>query len=155
MRRQIIAERPDWQGIAERSGFTFHHNGGEKYWNEGAAYIFHAPPRSKNDIEAPSAEIHAMCLDLVTDVVGGRAAAGAACHPRAICWDLVANSWRNRERPRSYGRFDFVYDGNGPAQLLEYNADTPTSIYETGYYQWQWLEDMIAAGRLPRKRRPV
>jgi glutathionylspermidine synthase len=147
MRRQIIAERPDWRGIAERHGFTFHHNGGEKYWNEGAAYLF-SLREIEEDIEAPSAEIHAMCLDLVGEVVASERLMERLAIP-ADMRDLVANSWRNGDRSL-YGRFDFVYDGNGPAQLLEYNADTPTSIYETGFYQWQWLEDMIAAGRLPQ-----
>jgi glutathionylspermidine synthase len=32
---------------------------------------------------------------------------------------------------------------------MEYNADTPTSLYETGSFQWLWLEDQIAAGALP------
>ncbi|MET0272449.1 MAG: glutathionylspermidine synthase family protein, partial [Phenylobacterium sp.] len=41
------------------------------------------------------------------------------------------------------------YDGTGPAKLFEYNADTPTSIYETAAFQWLWLEDLIASGRLP------
>ena len=48
---------------------------------------------------------------------------------------------------------DFAYGGpdhgDGKAKLLEYNADTPTTLYETSGFQWHWLEDMIAAGRLP------
>src|SRR5690606_19773059 len=39
----------------------------------------------------------------------------------------------------------------GPAKLYEYNADTPTSIFETGVFQWLWLEDQIAAGVLPEE----
>src|SRR5690606_28214319 len=27
--------------------------------------------------------------------------------------------------------------------------DTPTSLFETGFFQWVWLEDQIAAGALP------
>jgi glutathionylspermidine synthase len=62
--------------------------------------------------------------------------------------DAVAHSWRDGA-PSLYGRFDFAYDGTGPARLLEFNADTPTSIYETAVFQWLWLEDMIAAGQFP------
>ena len=40
--------------------------------------------------------------------------------------DYVADSWK-RSEPSLYGRFDFAYDGTGPAKLYEYNADTPTS----------------------------
>ena len=60
----------------------------------------------------------------------------------------VVDSWARKD-PSLYGRFDFAYDGDGPAKLFEYNADTPTSIYETATFQWIWLEDMIEAGRLP------
>ena len=62
--------------------------------------------------------------------------------------DYVADSWK-RGDPSLYGRFDFAYDGTGPAKLYEYNADTPTSIYETAVFQWLWLEDQIKAGALP------
>ncbi|WP_163333523.1 glutathionylspermidine synthase family protein, partial [Klebsiella aerogenes] len=63
-------------------------------------------------------------------------------------WDAVRDSWR-RGDPSLYGRLDFAYGGNGPAKLLEYNADTPTALYETGVFQWLWLEQALASGRLP------
>ena len=61
--------------------------------------------------------------------------------------DMVAASWRDREPPL-YGRLDLAYDGAGPAKLLEYNADTPTALYESAAFQWLWLEDMRASGAL-------
>jgi glutathionylspermidine synthase len=33
--------------------------------------------------------------------------------------------------------------------LLEYNADTPTAVFETGVFQWHWLQDAIACKVLP------
>jgi glutathionylspermidine synthase len=42
-----------------------------------------------------------------------------------------------------YGRLDLSFDGRGPAKLLEYNADTPTSIFEAAVFQWTWLEQAI------------
>ena len=60
----------------------------------------------------------------------------------------VADSWRNRER-NLYGRMDFRYDGNGPAKLYEYNADTPTSLYESAIFQWVWLEQAMEQGLIP------
>jgi glutathionylspermidine synthase len=148
MRRLTIDERPDWQAIAREFGFTFHHNGGQKYWNESAAYAF-TLAQIEEDIEGPTAELHAMCLDLVAEAVTSEAIMDRLAIPREHR-DLVANSWRAGERSL-YGRFDLAYDGKGPAQMLEYNADTPTSIYETAFFQWQWLEDMIVAGRLPEE----
>lgn len=50
----------------------------------------------------------------------------------------------NRYWPLLYGRFDLRLvlgpDGNVTgAQLLEYNADTPTSLVESAVTQWNWL----------------
>jgi glutathionylspermidine synthase len=64
-------------------------------------------------------------------------------------WNWVARSWKKSE-PSLYGRFDVRYDGSGPAKLLEYNADTPTSVLETGVFQWMWLEQAIERNILPK-----
>lgn len=146
MERVVTGERPDWEGIAESMGFTFHHMDGARYWDERAYYRF-TLAEVEDGIEAPSAEIHAMCLDLVAEVVGSEALMHRLAIPDPMR-DVVAASWR-RAAPSLYGRFDFSFDGSGPAKLLEYNADTPTSIYETALFQWQWLEDRIADGTLP------
>ena len=45
--------------------------------------------------------------------------------------------------------------GRGPAKLLEYNADTPTSIFEAAVFQWSWLEQAIARQHHPERRGPV
>jgi glutathionylspermidine synthase len=47
-------------------------------------------------------------------------------------------------------RFDLRYDGNGPPKLLEYNADTPTSVFETAVFQWNWFGDAVARQIIPR-----
>jgi glutathionylspermidine synthase len=64
-------------------------------------------------------------------------------------WNWLATSFK-RGDPSLYGRFDLRYDGQGPAKLLEYNADTPTAVFETAVFQWQWLEDAIARGIVPK-----
>lgn len=53
---------------------------------------------------------------------------------------LIESSWE-AEPPSLYGRFDFAYDGINPPKLLEYNADTPTSLLEASVVQWYWLQD--------------
>ncbi|SFP51332.1 glutathionylspermidine synthase family protein [Sphingomonas rubra] len=146
MERVVVAERPDWRDTAERMGFTFHHLGGERYWDERACYRFSLDEVEK-EIEGPSGELHAMCLDLVDEVVRSESLMERIAIPTAHR-DLITRSWA-APAPSLYGRFDFSYGGHGPAKLLEYNADTPTSIFETALFQWQWLEDMIAAGTLP------
>ena len=147
MRRLNIGARPDWREIAQREGFTFHYMDGELYWDESACYAF-TLRQIEDDLETPTEELHAMCLELVDEAARSEALLARLAIPEAQ-WNFIAETWRLGS-PSLYGRFDLAYDGNGPARLLEYNADTPTSIYETGYYQWSWLEARIADGALPR-----
>ncbi len=147
MKRIKTPERPGWDARAEALGFTWRHLDGARYWDERAYYQF-TLAEIEDGIEEPARELHAMCLDLVADVAGSEALMARLAIPQASR-DDVATSWATRQ-PSLYGRFDFAYDGSGPAKLFEYNADTPTSIYETGTFQWIWLEDMIEAGHLPR-----
>ena len=55
----------------------------------------------------------------------------------AISW--IERSW-NEDPPSVYGRFDLAYDGVTPPKMLEYNADTPTSLLEASVIQWDWLQ---------------
>ncbi|HEY0115100.1 MAG TPA: glutathionylspermidine synthase family protein [Allosphingosinicella sp.] len=146
MRRLNIGERAGWREAAEREGFTFHYLDGEIYWDESACYAF-TMEEIERELEEPTEQLHAMCLDLVDEAVRSEALMARLAIPEEQR-DFVAETWRLRS-PSLYGRFDFAYDGSGPARLLEYNADTPTSIYETGYFQWSWLEARIADGTFP------
>jgi glutathionylspermidine synthase len=147
MKRLRIEERPTWRDRATELGFTFHSPGGEPYWDERAYYAF-TLRQIEDDIEAPTGELDQMCRHLVDKVVRNEALLAKVGIPESA-YDLVRTSW-HRGSPSLYGRFDFSYDGSGPAKLLEYNADTPTSLYEAGVFQWFWLEDQLAAGRLPK-----
>ena len=147
MKRIKTTERAGWDAQAEALGFTWRHADGRRYWDERAYYAF-TLKEVEDGIEAPAAELHAMCLELVDEVVKSEELMARLAIPEASR-DDVANAWATKA-PSLYGRFDFAYDGQGPAKLLEYNADTPTSIYESGAYQWIWLEDLIGQGRLPK-----
>jgi glutathionylspermidine synthase len=141
-----VNQRPDWQDIAERNGFIFHHVDGAIYWDERACWQF-TLREIEDEIEDPTTELYAMCCALVDDACADQRLMERLAIPRDM-WDPIATSWR-RGDASLYGRFDFAYDGTGPAKLLEFNADTPTSVYETAFFQWQWLEDMIARRELP------
>jgi glutathionylspermidine synthase len=146
MRRIPLTPRPDWKQKAEAVGFTWHHADGRLYWDERACYAF-SLAQVEDHIEQATAELHRLCLELVAEVAQSDRLMARLAIPEASR-DVVAASWRNRE-PSLYGRFDFSYDGRSQPKLYEYNADTPTSIYEAAVFQWLWLEDMIAAGSLP------
>lgn len=146
MRRMPIEPRPDWKRIAEDNGFFFHHVNGQLYWDESAYYAF-SLEEIESGLEDPAQELADMCLDLAADIVNSEELLAKLAIPPRF-WDMIRDSWQRNE-PSLYGRFDFAYDGHGPAKLYEYNADTPTSLYESAYFQWLWLEDCLAAGRLP------
>ncbi len=147
MRRVSIAERPHWRRSAEESGFMYHSMDGITYWDERAYYAF-TLRQIEDDLEAPSQELHEMCMALVERALRDEEILRRLAIPEPA-WNVIAESFQ-RGDPTLYGRFDFAYDGNGPAKLLEYNADTPTSLYEAACFQWSWLEDLIGSGALPR-----
>ena len=54
--------------------------------------------------------------------------------------DPIKRSWENDHR-HLYGRFDFAGGVDGlPIKLIEFNADTPTSLFETAIVQWALLK---------------
>lgn len=148
MRRLTVTPRADWQTIARRNGFNFHHVNSDLYWDESVCYAFNLR-EIEEDLEAPAQELADMCLELVSEAVESELILERLAIPPHF-WEMVRDSWRRHE-PSLYGRFDFGYDGQGPAKLYEYNADTPTSLYEGAYFQWLWLEDAIRQGILPAR----
>ncbi|UFH48413.1 glutathionylspermidine synthase family protein [Pseudomonas sp. KNUC1026] len=146
MEKIRIAERPNWQARVEAQGFGFHTFDGERYWDERAYYRF-TERQVTHDLESPTRVLHQMCLEVVDRVVQSEQLLTELSIPAAF-HDLVRDSWRRAE-PHLYGRFDFSYNGSGPAKLLEANYDTPTSLLEAGAIQLLWLEEQIASGELP------
>ena len=69
----------------------------------------------------------------------GGAPPGHGLPPRAL---ELAKASLESDPISIYGRFDLRYDGQGPAQLYEYNADTPTGLIESSVAQWYWLQDV-------------
>ena len=148
MQRIACSERDDWQATAESAGFDFHTIDGERYWDERAYYAF-TLEEIERSIEAPTGEIDAMCLELVGRAIGDEEYLQRLKIPEAF-WPLVSESW-HRGDLSLYGRLDLSFGGRGPARLLEYNADTPTSIFEAAVFQWSWLEQAIARSIIPKR----
>jgi len=134
MIRHHIEPRPDWRERAAQMGFAFAEIAGERYWDETAAYEFSAA--GVDVLETATLEIERLCMAACAHAVAEnrRELLGI---PEAA-WPIVARSWRAREASL-YGRLDLRWDGTGPPKLLEYNADTPTSLYEAAVIQWEWL----------------
>jgi glutathionylspermidine synthase len=136
MKRETLIPRPDWPKKMEELGFNFHSIDGV-YWDERACYAFTAA--QIDALEAATAEVHEMCVDVAGDVIqSGDYARFAIPEPYIT---LLEQSWNDDEKSL-FGRFDFSWDGNAPPKMLEYNADTPTALIEASVAQWYWLQDV-------------
>jgi glutathionylspermidine synthase len=55
--------------------------------------------------------------------------------------ESIKKSWENDVHWHIYGRFDFSGGIDGaPIKLIEFNADTPTGLFETAILQWALLK---------------
>jgi glutathionylspermidine synthase len=146
MRRVASSPRPDFAQRAAEIGFAFAEIDGEIYWDESARYEF-TLREIEDDLEQPTEELGSLAREVVAGVVRDEAILRRLAIPEHA-WGLIAESWKRGDKSL-YGRFDFAYDAAGPAKLLEYNADTPTSLFESAVVQWQWLRDLVQRGALP------
>lgn len=141
MRRLRVPPRPGWRDRIRAQGMLFAdtvlpEGGTTPYWDETACYEFDLAEVLR--LEAWTEQLHAMCLHAARHVVEHSRYAEFGIPAWAA--EAVRRSWREQP-PTLYGRFDLWYDGSGPPKLLEYNADTPTSLLEASIIQWFWLTD--------------
>ena len=129
------------------TGFDFHTIDGERYWDERACYAF-TLDEIERQIEEPTGRNRCACASNSSAcAVDDEAYLRRLKIPEAF-WPLISESW-HRDEASLYGRLDLSFDGRGPAKLLEYNADTPTSIFEAAVFQWTWLEQAIERRIIP------
>ena len=146
MDRIAVTPRDDWKEQAEAYGFTFHTMYGAPYWDESRAYRF-SLDEIESAIEDPTAELEKMCYEAVSHAVTTPGVLSELRIPDDY-HQLIRDSWLRGDR-NLYGRYDLAYTGEGPAKLLEYNADTPTSLFESAVFQWIWLEQAMERGIVP------
>ncbi|WP_298182208.1 glutathionylspermidine synthase family protein [Saccharomonospora sp.] len=143
MHRETGTPRTNWEKIVAEQGLVFgtpaRYASGEPrpYWDESVHYVLQMD--EVLSVEADVELLHSMCLDAVDHVVTTERYAEFGL-PEWV-WPHIAESWR-RGDPHLYGRFDLRYDGRSPAKLLEYNADTPTSLLEAAILQWYWKTEV-------------
>ena len=149
MKRISIAARPDWKAKVEALGFDWHSAPTDTdpvgtYWDESAYWELTSD--EVDTLEAATVELHDMCVAAADAAITRKLLPHFGFDARAIA--LIEDSWARRgsdgqagDQPSIYGRFDFAYDGKTPPKLLEYNADTPTGLYEAAVVQWTWLEE--------------
>lgn len=137
MKRITGRPRHDWQSEVERIGFTYHTIDDELYWDESGWFEFSMPEIER--IETATNVLHAMCIEAVECVLEDDRLDEFDIPSSFHAW--IRESWE-RDDPTLFGRFDLAWDGTGDPKLLEYNADTPTSLFEAAVVQWDWLQSV-------------
>jgi len=143
MQRVSITPRADWQKTVESQGLEYHtpldeEDQPQPWWDESAYYQF---TNAEVDLlESATYALDKMCLDAVEHVISENLFPRLHIPEQFI--PLIRQSWESDEIT-IYGRFDLAYPGgDAPPKLLEYNADTPTSLLEAAVVQWFWLKDV-------------
>lgn len=133
---QCITTQPrnNWQTEVEKLGFGFHTTE-VPYWDESVYYSFTLDEVLL--IEKATTELWDLCLGAVQHVIDNKLYTQFSIPEQYITY--IEKSW-TEDQPAIYGRFDFCFK-NGQLKMLEFNADTPTSLYEAGIVQWFWLQD--------------
>ncbi len=137
IRLEANLPRPDWRRRVEESGLIWHGADGAPYWTEDQHLVFTL--EAAETLESAAGELHALCLDACEQIVRRNWWDRLAIPEAAV--GLIQTSWMAADFSL-YGRFDLAWNGSGQPKLLEYNADTPTSLLEAAVIQWQWLEEV-------------
>ena len=126
--------RNNWQQAVENLGFGFHTTD-VPYWDETAYYSFTLD--EVDNLEKATTTLWDLCLKAVQHVIDNKLYSQFKIPENYI--EYIEKTW-NEDVPSIFGRFDLCYK-NGKIKMLEFNADTPTSLYEAGIVQWFWLQD--------------
>jgi len=133
----------DWKKQYEENGFQYHSLDG-LYFVQDAAYVLKMA--DIDALEDATAEVDAMCLELVYECVKNGDYTGYNYTNEEIA--LIEDSWcigQQDQRPSMsiFGRYDFLPGADGKWKMLEYNSDTPTGLPEASVAQWLWLENYV------------
>ena len=138
MERIPVTPRPDYREKIEQLGFDFH----ASYWKEEAYYRLRTD--EVNRLEQATTEAYRMMCEAAHVIIEERPQwmEQILKIPPHIC-RRIRYAWEQDE-PSLYGRFDFLIAPDGMPKILEFNADTPTSLLEASLIQWQWKEELFA-----------
>lgn len=137
MKRLPVTPRPGYREKIEALGFDFHGD----YWREEAYYSFTADEVAR--LEDATTEAYRMYCEAARFIIEDypEFMERILNIPSEVC-ERIRESWEADELSL-YGRFDFMMDKDDIPKILEFNADTPTSLLEASVIQWQWKEDVF------------
>lgn len=157
VKRIVVKPRPNYKDKVDKKNLTYHddpaiewnNKEADPYWNEKGA--MELTLEKELEILEATQNIHYMCLEVVDKVVKDPVLL-RLFHIPSDLWPAMRKSWaylvetnyyRDREPGKPLfdkqfdflGRFDWSWDGKTPPRMLEYNADTPSLLLESGTVQ--------------------
>ena len=121
----------------EEIGFTWHtDNDGTKYVSDKLVEV---TKQEAEDYYEAANELYDMYVEAAQYVIDNNLFFELGIPFNLV--DMIKKSWENDVHWHVYGRFDLAGGIDGqPIKLIEFNADTPTSLYETALLQWALLK---------------
>jgi len=118
-------------------GFTWHTDSdGSKYINDELVQISQAEAEA---YYTATNEIYDMYVEAAQYVIENELFFELGIPFNLI--DTIKKSWENDVHWHIYGRFDLAGGiDSHPIKLIEFNADTPTALFETALLQWALLK---------------
>jgi glutathionylspermidine synthase len=138
MYRKSIIPRKNWETKVEKLGFMYHQTDEGRYWDETAYYGL-----TDSEIETlriATDEVYDLYVQALDWLIESNNLALIGIEPQYHA--LIRKSWQADDLS-IIGRFDFRYDGLSSPKLFEFNADTPTSLFEASVVQWDWLNNVF------------
>ncbi len=144
MHRIDVEPRQGWPAIIEEQGLIYWKTdlpdgSMMPYWHESSVYTLTSD--EVYEMEASVRLLLEMLIEAGDYIIENNLFSDMGIPGWAV--PRIKETWES-EPPMVYGRFDFAYGPDG-FKLLEYNADTPTSLVETAV-QWHWVQDVYGAG---------
>ncbi len=146
MLQQNIEPRENWEQRLLDLGFDFYEvSAKHPYWCEDR--YFQLNREQVDHIDRVTEELHTLAVKAVEHVFENDLLHLFGLPEKH--YDLLRKSWET-DKAYLYGRFDFAWNGNHEPKMLEYNAQTPTSLFELSVAAWDWMKQSVEAGKLPR-----
>lgn len=134
MKRKKFLKRENYESINDDLGFDFGVVDHKKYWLEDVGY--EVSRKEVDDIEFATNQLHQMCFAAIDNIINKNRF--KELNIPEVMIPFIKRSWE-KEEWSMYGRFDLCVK-DGKIKMLEYNADTPTSLVEASLAQWKWME---------------
>ena len=140
MQRKKLIPNRDLVQVMEDSRFDIWNipsTNGRNYFSDDVYYQF-SEEQVERIYEATN-ELHCMSLDYVDEIIKKGDYKNLGLNQDMI--SIIESTYKQSKDKSLYGRFDLALDPDkNSIKMLEYNADTPTSLYESSIIQWDWKE---------------